>query len=239
MDLIVNGIVEAWRLLVSGDRQTYQIAWLTLQVSGLATLMSIAIGVPLGTLLALGVFPGRRSAIGVFNAGMGLPPVVVGLIVSILLWRSGLLGALGLMYTPVAMVLAQVIIALPIVTALTVAAMQQIDPGLRLQILALGASRPQYLALLIKEARLPLLAAAMAGFGSVVSEVGASMMVGGNIEGQTRVLTTATVLEVSKGKFESAIALSALLLLLVVVVSGILTRAQQRAFRQPFVRIPG
>ena len=140
------------------------------------------------------------------------------------------------MYTPAAMVIAQVIIALPVVTALTVAAMQQIDPALRLQILALGVSRWQYLLLLAREARLPLLAAAMAGFGAVISEVGASIMVGGNIADQTRVLTTATVLEVSKGKFETAIAFSVLLLLLIFAVNGVLTKAQQGAFRQPYAR---
>ncbi len=236
MELLWDGLVEAWNLLLSGDLEVFGIALLTLQVSGLATLISLALGVPLGTFLALGAFRGRRLAIGTVNAGMGLPPVVVGLIVSILLWRSGVLGMLGLIYTPAAMVIAQVVISLPIVTGLTVAAMQQLDPALRLQILALGASRWQYLRLLVREIRLPLLAAAMAGFGAVISEVGASMMVGGNVAGQTRVLTTATVLEVSKGNFETAIALSGLLLALIFIVNAVLTRSQQRAYRQPYGR---
>lgn len=235
MDLLWSGLTESWNLLTTGNPEIFGIALLTLQVSAMATLISLAIGIPLGTFLALGSFPGRRVAIGTVNAGMGLPPVVVGLIVAILLWRSGIFGLLGLIYTPAAIVIAQVIIALPVVAGLTAAAMQQIDPALRLQILALGASRWQYLWLLMREARLPLLAAAMAGFGAVISEVGASMMVGGNIAGQTRVLTTATVLEVSKGNFESAIALAVLLLLLIGAVTAVMTRAQQRAFRQPYV----
>ncbi len=139
MDLLWSGLAESWNLLTADDSEIFGIALLTIQVSSLATLISLAVGIPLGTFLALGSFPGRRVAIGTVNAGMGLPPVVVGLVVAILLWRSGILGLLGLIYTPAAIVIAQVIIALPVVTGLTVAAMQQIDPGLRLQILALGA----------------------------------------------------------------------------------------------------
>ena len=235
MDLLWSSLTEAWNLLAAGDSEVFGITVLTLQVSALATVISLAIGVPLGTFLALGSFPGRRVVIGTVNAGMGLPPVVVGLIVAILLWRSGILGFLGLIYTPGAMVISQVIIALPVVAGLTAAAMQQVEPALRLQILSLGASRWQYLCLLVRETRLPLIVAAMAGFGAAISEMGASMMVGGNVASQTRVLTTATVLEVSKGNFEFAIALSVLLLVLVGVVTAVMTRAQQRAFRQPYV----
>ncbi|HJO06738.1 MAG TPA: ABC transporter permease [Chloroflexota bacterium] len=232
MELLFDGLTEAWRLLTSFDPKVVRIALLTIEVSGLATLLALAIGVPVGTWLAFGRFRGRRAAVGAVNAGMGMPPVVVGLVVSILLWRSGVLGVLGLIYTPVAMIVAQVVIALPVVIGLTVAAMQQIDPALRLQIRALGASRWQSLLLLMQEAKLALLAAAMAGFGAAISEVGASMMVGGNIAGHTRVLTTATVLEVSKGKFEMAIALSVALVLIIVIVNMILTRSQQRAVRR-------
>jgi tungstate transport system permease protein len=232
MELLTGGLAEAWRLLTSLDAEVFQIALLTIEVSGLATLIALAIGVPLGTWLAFSRFRGRRAAVGAVNAGMGMPPVVVGLVVSILLWRSGVLGFLGLIYTPAAIVIGQVVIALPVVIALTVAAMQQIDPALRLQIRALGASRWQSLLLLMQEVRLALLAVAMAGFGAAISEVGASMMVGGNIAGHTRVLTTATVLEVSKGRFEVAIALSVLLVLIILAVTMILTRSQQRAFRR-------
>jgi tungstate transport system permease protein len=190
--------------------------------------LSLLAGIPSGVALALARFPGRGFLIALVNTGMGLPPVVVGLFVSIFLWRSGPLGLLELLYTPTAIVIAQFVIAAPIVTGLTIAAMQQLNPKLRLQLLALGASRWQLLWLLMREARLPLLAAIMAGFGGVISEVGASMMVGGNLLGQTRVLTTATVLETGKGNFDVAIALSLILLILVFGVSYVLTWVQQR-----------
>jgi tungstate transport system permease protein len=162
------------------------------------------------------------------NTGMGLPPVVVGLFVSLCLWRSGPLGFLDLIYSATAMVIAQVVIALPIVAGLTLASFQSLNPRLSLQILGAGASQTQLLWLLCKEARLPLLAAVMAGFGGVISEVGASMMVGGNIRGETRVLTTATVLETGKGNFDVAIALSVILLGLTFAINLFLTRIQQR-----------
>ncbi|HEX7547676.1 MAG TPA: ABC transporter permease [Candidatus Methylomirabilis sp.] len=228
MDLIWQGIKEAIRLILSGDPGVLQITWLSLQVSGSATLLSLLVGIPAGVGLALTKFPGRSLLIALVNTGMGLPPVVVGLFVSIFLWRSGPLGSLGLLYTPTAIVIAQFVIAAPIVVGLTVAAMQQLNPKLRLQLLALGASRWQLLWLLMREARLPLLAAVMAGFGGVISEVGASMMVGGNLLGQTRVLTTATVLETGKGNFDVAIALSLILLTLVFGVNYLLTWVQQR-----------
>ena len=180
-------------------------------------------------MLALARFPGRALTISLVNTGMGLPPVVAGLFVTILLWRSGALGALELLYTPAAMVLAQFVIAAPIVTGLTLAAIQQVPEQFRLQMLGLGASQAQMVWTLLKEARLPMLAAVMAGFGGVISEVGASMMVGGNIKGSTRVLTTATVLETSKGNFDVAIALSAILLLITFLVNWALTWIQQRA----------
>lgn len=228
MELIWQGIKEAIRLILSGDPGVLQITWLSLQVSGSATLLSLLVGIPAGVGLALAKFPGRGFLIAVVNTGMGLPPVVVGLFVSIFLWRSGPLGSLGLLYTPTAIVIAQFVIAAPIVVGLTVAAMQQLNPKLRMQLLALGASRWQLLWLLMREARLPLLAAVMAGFGGVISEVGASMMVGGNLLGQTRVLTTATVLETGKGNFDVAIALSLILLALVFGVNYLLTWVQQR-----------
>jgi len=231
VELIWQGLQEALRLLVAGDRAVFQITWLSLQVSGAATLLSLLMGIPAGIALALSHFPGRGLLLALVNTGMGLPPVVVGLFVSIFLWRSGPLGLLGLLYTPTAIIIAQFVIAAPIVTGLTVAAMQQLNPKLRLQLLALGASRWQLLWLLMREARLPLLAAVMAGFGGVISEVGASMMVGGNLLGQTRVLTTATVLETGKGNFDVAIALSLILLALVFAVNYLLTRIQQQGRR--------
>ena len=228
MELIWQGTKQAILLLVRGDPEVLGIALLSLQVSGTATLLSLLVGIPLGTVLALTRFPGRNFAMSLVNTGMGLPPVVVGLFVTIFLWRSGPLGFLELLYTPTAIVIAQLVIAAPIVTGLTVAAVQQLNPRLRLQLIGLGASRLQVVWLLLKEARLPLLAAVMAGFGAVISEIGAAIMVGGNIYRQTRVLTTATVLETSKGNFDMAIALSLLLLLLTFAVNWALTWIQQR-----------
>jgi tungstate transport system permease protein len=229
MDLIINGIMQAFWLIVHGDPELLKITFLSLAVSCSATLIALCIGIPIGVSLALNIFRGRRFVVSLLNTGMGAPPVVVGLIVSAMLWRSGPLGILGIMYTPYAIVIAQIIISLPIIAGFTMATIQQLDPKLRLQILALGASRLQMLWLLLKETRLPLLAAVMAGFGAIISEVGASMMVGGNILGQTRVLTTATVMEVSKGQFHVAIALGVILMILVFVVNFILTMVQQRS----------
>ncbi|HOU42912.1 MAG TPA: ABC transporter permease [Anaerolineaceae bacterium] len=226
--MIWQGITEAIRLLFSGDPEVMEITLLSLRISGLATLISLLIGLPSGTLLALGKFPTRKFWMSLVNTGMALPPVVVGLVVSIFLWRSGPLGSLRLMYTPTAIIIAQTIIAAPVVTGLTAAALQQLDPRLEQQLLGLGATRWQVIWALWREARLPLLAALMAGFGSVISEVGASMMVGGNLRHYTRVLTTAIVLENSKGEFAIALALSFILLLLAYLVNLLLTWVQQR-----------
>lgn len=234
MELIWQGVVKAIELVVGFNAEVWQITWLSLKISGSATLISLLIGIPLGIALALARFPGRSLVAAAVNTGMGLPPVVVGLFVSIFLWRSGPLGFLDLIYSPTAMVCAQVIIAFPIVAGLTMASFQSLNPNLSLQLLGIGASKAQLLWLLCKEARLPLLAAVMAGFGGVISEVGASMMVGGNIRGQTRVLTTATVLETGKGNFDIAIALSLILLVLTFAINFFLTRVQQREqFRWP------
>ena len=227
MELIWNGIIKAIIALATLDPEIMEVALLTLQVSGTATLISVLIGIPLGSVLALSRFPGRSFLVSIANFGMGLPPVVVGLWVSIFLWRSGPLGFLNIIYTPYAMVIAQAVIASPIVISVTLAVIQQINPQLRLQLTALGANRTQMVWTLMKEAKLGLLAAVMAGFGGVISEVGASMMVGGNIKGMTRVFTTATVMEVSKGNFDVAIALSILLMLLAYGVTAILTSIQQ------------
>lgn len=200
---------------------------LSLAVSGSATVLSLLVGLPLGTWLALSRFRSRGLVLTIVNTGMAIPPVVAGLVIALLLWRSGPLGDFQLIYTPTAMVLAEFVIATPLVIGLSAAALGQLDPRLRLQLLGLGASRWQMVRALWREARLPLLAALMAGFGSVISEVGAAMMVGGNIAHQTRVLTTATVLEVSRGEFGAAIGLGAALMGLAFAVSAALTWAQQ------------
>jgi tungstate transport system permease protein len=210
----------------------WEITLLSIKVSGLATLISLLIGLPFGTLLALSKFPGRSILLTLINTGMALPPVVVGLAVAMTLWRSGPLGGLHLIYTPTAIIIAQVIISAPVVTGLTTAALQALDSRLRLQLLGLGASRLQMVLSIWREARLPLLAALMAGFGSVISEVGASMMVGGNIRHQTRVLTTAIVLETNKGEFTSAIALGILLLAITFLINLALTWIQQRGAKR-------
>jgi tungstate transport system permease protein len=227
MDLIVDGLIQAVRLLLGGDPETLSITLLTLRVSLTATLLSLVLGIPPGVYLALVEFRGRRLVLGLVNTGMALPPVVVGLWVSLLLWRNGPLGDLHLLYTPAAIVIAQFVIAFPVVVGLTAIAIQQLNPKLRLQLLALGASRAQTLWLLLREARLPLLAAVMAAFGSIISEVGASMIVGGNLQGATRVLTTATVTEAGKGNYGLALALGFILLLMVYVVNLVLTTIQQ------------
>jgi len=228
MELILEGIKKAIWLLVTFDPEVLGITWLSLKVSGLATFISLFIGISLGTVVALNRFPGRRIVVSLINTGMGVPPVVVGLLVSILLWRNGPLGLFELLYTPTAIIIAQAVIATPIVAGISLASIQKLPEALRLQILALGATRLQMVWMLIKEARLPLLAAVMAGFGGVISEVGASIMVGGNIKGYTRVLTTATVMETGKGNFDIAIALGVILLIFTFCINALLTWIQQR-----------
>jgi tungstate transport system permease protein len=227
MEVLWDALKEAFRLLLTGDAQTWEIIARSLRISLTATALAFAIGLPIGASLAFGRFPGRRAALAVVNTGMGVPPVVAGLLITVLLWRSGPLGSLGLLYTPTAMVIAQTAIALPLVAGLSAAALQQVDPEFRIQMLALGASRIRSLWEVALEARLPLLAAGMAGFGAVISEVGAALMVGGNIAGQTRVLTTAAVLEAAKGAFALALALGIILLVIAFAVNAVLTAVQQ------------
>ena len=228
MGLVWEGIKKAVELLWTLDPEVLGITLFSLKVSILATLVSLAIGGAVGIALALNSCPGKRLLISLINTGMGLPPVVVGLFVTILLWRNGPFGSLELLYTPSALIIAQTVIATPIIAGISLAALQQLPPDLRLQILSLGATRWQLVRMLAVEARLPLMAAVMAGFGGVISEVGASIMVGGNIKGSTRVLTTATVMEAGKGNFDTAIALSLILLALTFGINAALTHIQQR-----------
>jgi tungstate transport system permease protein len=228
MDLILDGIRTAWQLLISLDHELLAVTFLSLKVSGLATLISLVIGIFGGTSIALAEFPGKRLLVSVVNTSMGLPPVVVGLFVTIMLWRNGPFSMLNILYTPSAMVIAQTVIATPIVMGITIASIQSLPANMKLQILALGASRFQMVWMLVKEARLALLAGIMAGFGGVISEVGASIMVGGNIKGYTRVLTTATVMETGRGNFDSAIAFGIILLVICFLINYFLTIVQQR-----------
>lgn len=227
MDVLWDAIRSAVSLLVHGDDETIRVLLLSLRISLAAAALAFCLGLPIGAAVALGRFPGRRLALALVNTGMGVPPLVVGLIVTIVLWRSGPLGSLGLLYTPTAMTIAQTLIALPLVAGISAAALQQVDPDFRIQMQGLGAGRLRSLWAVAVEARLPLLAAVMAGFGAAVSEVGAALMVGGNIEGQTRVLTTAAVLETSRGNFGLALAFGIILLVVAFAVSLVLTLVQQ------------
>lgn len=224
----VEGVLEAARLLASGSRELWGIIALTLRVTGTALAVSAVLGIPAGTLLALTHFPGRRLAVLLIYTGMGLPPVVVGLAVYLLLSRSGPLGGLSWLFTPAAMIVAQIVIALPLVTGLTMAAVEAVDPQLRLQVRSLGAGRRQEISALLAEARSGVLAALIAGFGGIVSEVGAAMLVGGNIEGQTRILSTAIVLETRRGEFGLALALGGVLLTLAFLVNAVLLQMHYR-----------
>lgn len=228
MDWILQAIIDALILLIQRDPEVLEITALTLRVAGTSTLISVLIGVPIGYLLAFHNFWGRKLLVSIANLGLGFPTVAIGLFVWLLLARNGPLGELGLLYSPTAMVIAQAIIASPVVMSFSVAAFQQLNPKIRTQILALGASRLQLILLLIREARLGLLAAVMAGFGVAISEVGAAMMVGGNIRGDTRVLTTSIVQAVSMGNQELALALCVILLFLAYLVVLVLTMSQQR-----------
>ncbi len=228
MDDIVRGLVQAVRLIVAGDPVLTEIVALSLQVTGLALLISTVVGVPIGAALGLSRLPGRGIITALLYTGMGLPPVVVGLFVYLVFSRSGPLGMLGWLFTPKVMIAAQTIISFPLVTGLTMAAVQSVDPGLRLQVRSLGATRRQEAWTVLKEARLGVVAAIVAAFGSIISEVGAVMLVGGNIAGKTRVLTTAIVLETRQGDFAQAIALGIVLLVLAFLANVVLLRLQGR-----------
>jgi tungstate transport system permease protein len=228
MDELKSGILEAVRLLLAGDPELYGTLSRTLAISGAATLLAMLVGVPLGYGLARSRLPGRKLLLSLVNTGMGMPPVVVGLLVWLLLTRSGPLGFLDLVYTKRAMIAAQFLIATPLVIGFTAVSIQALPAGLPDLLTSLGAGRMRTLWLLSREARLGLLAAVMAGFGAVVSEVGASMTVGGNLRGSTRVLTTAIVTETGRGNLAIALALGLLLLVLAFGVNLLLTLIQQR-----------
>ena len=210
------------------DAPTLIITWRTIAVSGIATVLAVLVGVPIGYVLARRRFAGRTLLLGFVNTGLGMPPVVVGLVVWLLLVRSGPLGGLDLVYTPQAMVLAQFLLATPIVASFTTASFQALPPRLADLLRVCGAGRVRTLWLMAGEARLGLLIAVMAAFGAVVSEIGASMIVGGNLERSTRVLTTAIATETSRGETERALALGLVLFVLSLAVNLLLTVVQQR-----------
>ncbi len=227
MDLLLDAFVRAIGLLASLDAYVFQILWRSVEVSGGAMIIALALGLPTGILLGVARFPGRRILVSLVYTGFALPPVVVGLVVYLFLSREGPVGGLGLLFSPTAMVVAQAILAVPYVAGVSLAAVQAVPTDVRLQARALGASRGRSLWMHVREARLGILAAMIAGFGAVISEVGAAMMVGGNIAGETRVLTTSIVLETRRGNFETAMALGFILLGIVLIVNVLLTRVQQ------------
>jgi tungstate transport system permease protein len=229
MDELTRGLVQAIQLIFSADPALFDIIFLSLRVTGLALLISTIVGVPAGAALGLSRIRARGFITALLYTGMGLPPVVVGLFVYLMLSRSGPFGVLGWLFTPSAMVVAEVIISFPLVTGLTMTAVQSTDPALRLQVRSLGATRAQETWAVLREARIGVVAAMVAAFGSIISEVGAVMLVGGNIEGKTRVLTTAIVLNTRTGDFDLAIALGIILLALAFIANVAMLQLQRRA----------
>jgi tungstate transport system permease protein len=227
MDLFVDSVREALLLLARANRHIVEIVLLSLRVSGLAVLLALVMGLPVGIAVGVARFRGRGLVVALIYTGFALPPVVVGLFVYMLLSRSGPAGALDLLFTPTAMIIAQALLAAPYVAGISLAAVQAVPSEVRLQALALGASPLRSLLTHVREARVGLVAAVIAGFGAIISEVGAVMMVGGNIAGETRVMTTAIVLETRRGNFASAMALGLILLALAFAINAVLTRLQQ------------
>lgn len=234
MNELLQAFVQAFELIIARDPALWEIVSLSLRVSGVALLISTILGIPIGAFLGLSRFAGRGLFIILMYTGMGFPPVVIGLFVYLLLSRTGPLGQVEAeliprLFTPGAMIFAQSIIAFPLVAGFTMAAVLGVDPDIRLQARALGATRWQSMLTVIGEARIGVLVAIVAGFGSIISEVGAVMLVGGNIEGKTRVLTTAIVLETRKGNFELAMALGVILLGLAFLANFLMLRLQGRS----------
>lgn len=228
MNLILQGFDKAFSLILSLDAELFGIIFLSLEVSGLALLVATMLGLPAGAVLGLKKFPGRGLVVSVMNTFMGLPPVVVGLFIYLLMSRRGMLGFLGLLYTPSAMIIAQTILAVPIVTALCQSAIVNVDPVIRQAARTLGATPGQVTVAIIKEARYGIFSAIIAAFGRVMAEVGAILIVGGNIAGYTRVMTTTIALETDKGNFELALALGVILLAISFVVNAALHLVQKK-----------
>ena len=228
MDFITEGFNRAFFLILSLDREVFAITFLSLSVSTVATLLASVVGVPLGFTVGAGRFPGRHMVITLFNTLLSLPTVVVGLFVFSLISRQGPFGFLGLLFTPAAMVIGQFILAIPIITALTIAAVQSVDRRVRSTALTLGANRIQTGITILTEARFALMAAIIAGFGRVIGEVGAAIMLGGNIRNYTRTITTAIALETSKGEFGFAIALGIILMFVAFSMNILFRFLQQR-----------
>ena len=240
MTTIIDAFSEGFLLIVGLDPEFYGVLLLSLIVSGSAALIGAVLGIPLGVALSEFTFRGRRVLLSAVHAFMGLPPVVVGLFTFLVLARSGPLGAMSLIYTPAAMVIVQVVLSTPIVAGIAHAAMEGVDPRLGLQARSLGATRLQAVLVKMREARAGLIAALIAGLGRVLAEVGAVMIVGGNIKGFTRVITTDIVLQTRQGRFELALAEGIVLLGVALVINGMLTRLQgEKISRQVESRVMG
>lgn len=231
MGIYVDALREGWQLLSTGTLDIWAIIVTSLRVSGAATMIALLIGIPVGLFVGLRRFVGRGVALLIFNSGMGMPPVFVGLIVAMALSRRGPFGELSLLYSQTAMVIAQVIIATPIVMAITAASVSAVPRELRLQARSLGARGWRVSLLVLREARMGLIAAVAGGFGSIISEVGAVQMVGGNLQGDTRVMTTAIVQYTRMGRYGYALSLALVLMAMVVFVNVVLTRMQTSAQR--------
>ena len=231
MGVFWEAIKQAVTLLVHGDRYVYEVMWMSIRVAGLATILGMIVGIPLGSWLALKRFWGWGAAATVLNVGLMLPPVVIGLFVFLFLSRQGPLGSLSLLYTPWAMTIAEFFISAPVVAAITMGGVGSVPRDVRLQALGLGASRSQAVWAVIREARVTILSAIVAGFGAAISEVGAVMMVGGNLSiaghNQTGTMTTAIMALVRQGEYAAAMAFGIILIIVAFVITFILTRTQQ------------
>ncbi len=228
MNDLIQGVIQAFQLIFSFDPNLYEIMGLSLYIAGVSLFFSMLVGIPIGAFLGLTRFPGRRLVMAMLYTGMGFPPVVIGLFVYLMFSRSGPLGQLGWLFTPRAMSVAQMIISFPLVAGFTMAAVMGVNPNLRQQLRALGATDWQATVAILLEARVGVIVSLAAGFGAVISEVGAVMLTGGNIAGKTRTLTSAIILETQKGNFDLAIALGIILLLLSFFTNLAMTRLQGR-----------
>ncbi len=228
MNFVVEGILQAFRLILSFDNEVFGIAMLSLRVSGTAVILASILSIPLGCTIALNEFRGKRTVNLILNTSLALPTVVVGLLVYALLSRQGPLGVLGLLFTPTAMITGQFILAIPILTVLTLSAVHEADPRLKTTALTLGANSLQIVWTVLKESRYGIIAAVVAALGRVITEVGSAIMVGGNIRGYTRNLTTAIALETAKGNFALCMALGIILLTMALGVNVLFHHLQSK-----------
>jgi tungstate transport system permease protein len=227
MDFFLDGLSQAWHLILSGDARLWQVTWVTLKVAGVSTAIALGAGLPLGLTIGLGRFRGRRVALTLANAGLGLPPVMVGLVLALLMFPAAPLGRFHLLFTLKGVYVAQTLLALPIIVALSASSVRALSPGLLDQARAFGASRLQVWGLAVREARIGILAATIAAVGSALSEVGAVVLVGGNIEGADQTLASAALQRVEAGRFAEGLAIGILLLGLILVVTAVLTILQR------------